>query len=176
MSDSKYYTAIKKELTLLSNDPRCIILGQQCYYENFYGLLNDIPLSKRHEMPVIEELQMGMSIGLSLEGYLPISIFQRMDFLPRACDQIVNHLDLIPELSRNKFIPKVIVFTTIGSTKPLDVGLQHNKDLISGFRALLRNTPIYDLKTVEDVQQSFKLAVISKNSSILVARQDLFDE
>ena len=38
---------------------------------------------------------MGMSIGLALNGYIPITCFPRFDFLILAFNQLVNHLDKI---------------------------------------------------------------------------------
>ena len=118
---SLYHKAIKEEMELFAKDERVLFIGQQILPpDDFYGTLKDISKEKRTEFPVAEELQMGASLGLSLEGYLPISIFQRMDFLPRACDALINHLNLLPELSRGLFIPKIIIRTTIGSKSPLD--------------------------------------------------------
>ena len=57
---------------VVAEDTKVLFLGQQVASENFYGTLEEIPLERRLEMPVAEELQMGMSIGMSLLGYLPI--------------------------------------------------------------------------------------------------------
>lgn len=173
---NKYKTALHKELTKLGKIKNTIFTGQQVFKGGgyFYQLLSNVPDSKIIEVGVAEELQLGMCLGMSLRGYLPISIYQRMDFLPRAMDQLVNHLDLAKEASRKIHTPKVIIFTSIGSTSPMDVGLQHQKDLIDGIRGLLRNIPVYDLKTPKEVSKSFKKATKSKESSILVCRQDLF--
>lgn len=176
MKSTQYHKALTEEMLKLSKNHKTIFLGQQVVSEDFYNTLTDVPMHCRRETPVVEEMQLGISIGLSLEGYLPISIFQRIDFLPRACDQLVNHLDLIPSLSRNMYIPKVIIRTTIGSTKPLDVGLQHNKNLILGFRRLLKTIPIFELLTPKDIHKYYKLAQERKESTILVEYQDLYYE
>jgi len=178
---SEYHKVIKEEMEKLATMKNTIFLGQQTLSEDFYGTLKDIPqvasnptMTKRVEMPVAEELQMGLSIGLAMEGFLPITIYQRMDFLPRACDQLVNHLDLINELSRGKFNPKIVVRTTVGTNEPFDVGLQHNKDLIVGFKALLKNIPIYPVKTPAEVTEAYKKAIEIEGSSIIVEYQELY--
>lgn len=173
---NKYKETIKQELEELAKDKQTVFLGQQTAAEDFYGLLKDISLDKRAEMPVVEELQLSMSLGLALEGFKPVSIFQRMDFLPRACDALVNHLDLIRELSRDLFNPKVLIITTVGSTSPLDVGMQHNKDLTRGFRELLPSILVQNPKTSADVKHAFKLANEYNGSSLLVFYQDLWNE
>ena len=173
---SNYHKAICNEMKILSDIPNTMFLGQQVASEDFYNTLKDIPMNKRTELPVMEEAQLGMCIGLALEGFLPISIYQRMDFLPRACDQLVNHLDLIPFLSRGKFHSKIIIRSTIGTNKPFDVGLQHNKDLIEGFKALLKTIPIYDVKTEEDVKIAYNIARTQDTSIIIIERQELYCE
>lgn len=173
---NKYKTALHKELTNLGKLKNTIFTGQQVFKGGgyFYQLLSNVSDSKIIELGVAEELQLGMSLGMSLQGYLPISIFQRMDFLPRAADQLINHLDLTKEHSRGMFTSKVIILSSVGTNTPFNVGLQHNKNLCKGFRHLLRNIPIYDLKTPKSIRNSFKKAIKSNESSILVARQDLF--
>jgi pyruvate/2-oxoglutarate/acetoin dehydrogenase E1 component len=158
----------------LAKLPNVIFLGQQVGAEDFYRTLTDISPDIRIEMPVAEELQMGISIGLALEGYLPISIYQRMDFLPRACDQIVNHLDLIEKASRGKFKPKVIIRTTVGATSPFDVGPQHNKNLMVGFANLVTNINVWSVTTPKEIVGAYNTALTSEKSSIIIEFQDLY--
>lgn len=168
-----YKECLTAEMSELAKNPKVIFLGQQVADQDFYGTLKDIPLDRRMEMPVAEEMQMGISIGMALEGLCPVSIYQRMDFLPRAMDQIVNHLNIIFKLSKGRFCPKVIIRTTIGSKTPLDTGLQHSKDLIKGFQAFV-DFPVLDLKTKEDIVKSYRLARECDHSIMLVERQDLY--
>jgi len=173
---SKYHQSLQKEFYKLSKVSNSIFLGQQVAKTSFYNLLTDISIKKRIEMPVCEELQMSVSIGLAMENYLPISIFQRMDFLPRAMDSLVNHLDIMKEMTRGQFNPKIIIISTVGSTFPLDSGLQHSKDLIDGFRALLKNIKVFNPKTVKEVNKSFEEANKYDGSSLLVFYQDLWSD
>jgi len=176
---SKYYYAICKEMEKLGKLKKTIFLGQQVKGDkgelDFYGTLKNVSLKKRIELPVCEELQMGMSIGLALEGYLPISIYQRMDFLPRCADQLINHLNLIEKLSFGLFKPKVIIRTTIGSTKPLNTGLQHSKDLTEGFSKLL-DFPVIKVTTVKEVKDAYKLARNIDKPIMIIEVQDLYNE
>ena len=173
---SEYHKAICIQMKKFAKNKKTMFLGQQTASEDFYNTLKDIPMSKRTELPVAEELQMGISIGLAMKGFLPVSLYQRIDFLPRACDQLVNHLDLINDLSRGMYNPKVIIRTTIGTNTPFDVGLQHNKDLVRGFNALLSNILVYQLKTVEDVNQIYDIARNGESSMIIVEEQELYYE
>jgi len=170
-----YREVLHDQMIKLSKIKNSVFLGQQVAAEDFYGTLQKIPLSKRIEMPVAEELQMSISIGLALEGFLPISIFQRMDFLLRAADSLVNHLDLIADISDYKFDPKVIIRTTVGSTKPLDVGLQHNKNLVKGFEKLLNYVEVIDVKTPEEIEYAYEKAIETGKPIMIVEYQDLYE-
>lgn len=173
MKDSLYHAALKEVMEELAKDDKVTFIGQQCVSETFYGTLKSIPLDRRMEFPIAEELQLGYCIGLALEGYLPICIYQRMDFLPRACDQLVNHLDIFNTLSKGIINPKIIIRTTIGIDK---AGLQHNKDLFEGFKKLLPNTDCYLVTTPEEVKEAYSNAYESERSSLIVERQDLYSE
>ncbi len=168
-----YHKAICQEMQRLAQDERVIFLGQQVASEDFYGTLKDIEPSKLIEMPVAEDMQLGLSIGFSFEGYLPVSIFQRMDFLPRACDQLVNHLNLISEMSRGIFKPKIIIRTTIGTKFPLDVGPQHSKDLTEMFKTVL-NFPVLKVTTPQQVHDGYNFAYTSDTSVMIIEVQDLY--
>lgn len=171
---NEYRKAIHKEMLKLAEIPNSLFLGQQVAAEDFYGTLKNISLAKRMEMPVAEEMQLGMSIGLAFEGFLPISVFQRIDFLPRACDQLVNHLDLMKDMTKGVFDPKVIIRTTVGSSGPLDIGLQHKKDLTEGFSKLLKNIQVYPVKTVQEVKEAYTIARERPESVLIVEYQDLY--
>lgn len=172
---NQYKKAITQEMTKLGKLKNSLFLGQQVGVTDFYGTLKNVPLSKRMEMPVAEEMQLGMSMGFALDGFLPISIYQRIDFLPRACDQLINHLDIIKELSKGRFNPKVIIRTTVGSKKPLDTGLQHSKDLVEGFIKILSNILVIGVKTPKEVSEAYTHAKYDKGSTMIVEYQDLYE-
>lgn len=175
MFKTKYYKQICKENERLGRMKNTIFLGQQVGMFDFYGTLKNVSPKKRIEMPVAEDMQTGMAIGLALEGYLPVSIYQRMDFLPRACDQLVNHLSIMKDLSEGKVNPKVILRTTVGSSKPLDTGLQHKKDLTKGFVELL-DFPVLNVTTVDEVKDAYKMARERNSPILIIEYQDLYKE
>ena len=82
-----------------------------------YNTLTEVPSKKKKkiELPVFEDTQMGMSIGLALNGFVPITCYPRFDFLVVAFNQLVNHLDKIKFMSEKQFNPKIIIRTSIGS-------------------------------------------------------------
>ena len=96
-----YFDEIKRSMEHLAQDKRTIFLGQcvGCPGNALYKTVCDIDSSQRIEVPVMEDCQMGMSIGLALKGFIPVSIYPRWDFLVLATNQIVNHLDKLPQMT-----------------------------------------------------------------------------
>ena len=62
---------------------------------------------------------MGMTNGFAINGFIPVSIFPRWNFLLLAMNQLINHLDKIKIMSRHEYKTKVIIRTGIGSERPL---------------------------------------------------------
>jgi pyruvate/2-oxoglutarate/acetoin dehydrogenase E1 component len=110
-----------------------------------FDSLEGVPFEQRIETPVVEELQVGMGIGLALCGFLPVLVYPRMDFLLRAADQLVNHLDKLEEMSRGQFAPRVIIRTRVGSATPLDPGPQHRQNHSAAFRLMLRTVRVIEV-------------------------------
>src|SRR3972149_5134639 len=129
-------------MDLLSEDERVIFIGQNVIYAGAVAInesLAHIDASRKIEVPVFEDTQLGLSIGLALEGYIPVSIYPRMDFLILALNQLVNHLDKIEEMSAGRFIPKVIIRTCVGATELLNPGPQHRQDHTAALYAMLNS-------------------------------------
>ena len=103
-----------------------------------------------------------MSIGLSLEGFIPITCFPRFDFLILAMNQLVNHLDKIRFMSRGEMRPKIIIRTSIGSKKPLDGGPQHTQDYTKMFKEILTEVKVIYLDNPKKIFSTFKNAYNDK--------------
>ena len=115
-----------------------------------------------------EELQLGASIGLSLAGFCPVSIFPRMDFLWRAADQLINHLDKMEDMSHGEFRPFVIIRTAKGSTDPLDPGPQHKGDYTDALRIATSRVMVFKLRQPEDIFKTYKWVYEYRKSAILI--------
>jgi pyruvate/2-oxoglutarate/acetoin dehydrogenase E1 component len=157
-------------MRLLSTDPRVIFIGQNvaCPGNVIFDSLDGVPMGKRLELPVVEELQMGMSIGLSLMGYVPVSIYPRMDFLLLAMNQLVNHLDKIALMSKGGYKPKVIIRTKVGSKIPLDAGLQHTQDYTEAMRSMLTTVNVVKLTDMSQAVKVYCEALKSDTSTLVV--------
>jgi pyruvate/2-oxoglutarate/acetoin dehydrogenase E1 component len=152
----------------LALDERVVFLGQGCRDAGTFmsTTLTGVPIEKRIELPVAEEMQMGMCIGMALAGLVPVSIYPRWQFLLLAANQAVNHLD--------KMRPHVIVRVGVGSTIPLDPGPQHKGDLTEAFRLLMPNTTIVRLESAEQIIHEYRNALERNGPTILVEIADLY--
>ncbi len=152
-----YIEETKKAMTWLGKQKDTIFLGQTVEYPGsaMFASLADVPKRKRTELPVMEDCQMGMSIGLALEGYVPISVFPRMDFLICAINQLVNHLDKVKQMTTGEFQAGVIIRTQIGNTVPLNPGIQHRGNYYAMLKKGLKNVRIIKLDTSKSVKWNY---------------------
>ena len=163
-----YQKQLCEAMQELARDERVVFLGQGGRDAGTFmsTTLTDVPLEKRIELPVAEELQMGTSIGMALAGMVPVSIYPRWNFLLLATNQLVNHLNVMR--------PHVIVRVGVGSTTPLDPGPQHKGDLTEAFRLLMPNTPIVRLDSAEQIVPEYRNAIERNGPTILVEIADLY--
>jgi len=176
----KYFDELKKSMDYLASNEDTIFLGQAVEYPGtaMTNTLTDVEESKLYEFPVTEEFQMGTSIGLAMNGFVPVSIFPRWNFLILAVNQIVGHLDKMSAISQGGFNPKVIIRTGIGSQRPLHPHLQHVGDFTEAFKLMTTNINIVRLDEPEDIYKSYKHAYERKDgvSTILVEHGDYYSE
>lgn len=172
----KYFDELKRSMEWLATKETTYFLGQAvgCAGTGIYGTLKDIDPSKRCELPVFEETQFGMSIGLSLSGFCPISIYPRLNFLLCAIDQLVNHLDKYSILS--DFKPKVIIRSSIGSIRPLDPQAQHRGDFTSAIKDMCETIKVVRLDEPKDIFPAYVDAYNSTGSTLLVEWADYLNE
>lgn len=161
---------LRKAMLDLAAQPNAIFLGQNVVYDGtaMFRHLEGIPPEQRLELPVVEELQMGISIGLAMQGFLPISIYPRLDFLMRAMDQLVNHLDKISLMSAGQWKPKVIVRTMVGNKFPMNAGPQHTQDHVAALRLMLTTVTVYKITRPEEIIPTYQLALAIPESAIVV--------
>ncbi len=172
-----YKEEVIKSMEMLGKDERVLFIGQTVEYKGsaIFGSMGDVDFKKRIEVPIIEDCQMGMSIGLSLQGFIPVSVYPRFDFLICAMNQLVNHLDKIEEMSHGEFKPKVIIRTQVGGTTPLYPGVQHCSDYTEGFKKILKNVDVIRLENIEDIYPAYQRALESDKSTLLIEVGDLYN-
>mgnify|MGYP001353819141 FL=1 len=174
----KYKDELIRSMKWLGEKDNTLFLGQATAFSGhaISGTLTEVPKDKLIELPVIEEVQMGMCAGLSLEGYVPISIYPRFNFMMLAINQLVNHIDKMKEMSRGMLVPKVIVRVAVGASKPIDGGAQHTQDFTESIKSMLTDTELIELKEPEDVFDSFVYAYNRNGSTVIVEWGDYYGE
>ena len=158
-----YFEELTQAMTMLGQHEKVLFVGQGVKYDGqrMHASFKGVPEEKRIEFPVAEEFQMGFCTGLALEGFIPVSVYPRMDFLLLAANQLINHLD--------KMQAHVIVRVGVGSNKPLDPGPQHTQDHTEAFQLMLKNTPV-----VEFESGVYEVALEASGPVVIVERMEKY--
>ena len=176
----KYFDELQKSMEFLGKDSKSIFIGQAVEVPGtaMSNTLKNIDKSKLIELPVAEEMQMGITVGLALNGNIPISIFPRWNFLLYAINQLINHLDKVNVMSNNGFKAKAIIRTGIGSQRPLHPQHQHIGDFTESIRKMCTTIDVIKLNEPEDIFPSYKKALIREDgkSTLLVEYGDYYNE
>ena len=177
MSTTKEYNnALRAAMNWLGEQDRVLFLGQAVCYAGTgcYDSLTEVPESKKMEFPVAENFQIGVSTGLAMNGFIPVSVVPRWNFLLCAADQIINHLDKMSLMSDGKNTPKVIIRVAVGSEIPVDPQDQHKGNFSEAFRSMCKTIDIIELKDIEHILPSYQYAYnrTDGRSTILVEFSD----
>ena len=150
-----YLDALTNAMKTIMDDESTIFIGQQIvYYGNpMSKTIEGLPKEKMIETPVMEETQMGMSLGLAITGKTVISFYPRWDFLISAANQLINHVDKY-ELMTGKKV-NILIRVGKGADVPLDPGHQHKANYIEQFKVMCPNIEVHYLKTWQDVDLSY---------------------
>ncbi len=167
---SRYSKEIIKSMNFLSSKKQTIFLGQSVIYPGnlLFKTLNQIEKKKKIELPVFEEVQMGMSLGMSLNGMIPVTCFPRFDFLLCGMNQLVNHTDKIEIITKRQYLPRMIIRVLVGARKPLDGGEQHTQNYVKMFKKIFKTIKVYDLKDQKYIFRSYKEAYKNKKINLMV--------
>jgi len=172
----KYKQELIKSMKWLGEKENTLFLGQATLFSGhaISGTLGEVPKEKLIELPVAEEVQMGMCAGLSLEGFVPISIYPRFNFMMLAINQLVNHIDKMKSMSKGMLIPKVIVRVAVGASKPIDGGSQHTQNFTESIKHMLTDTKLVELTEADQVLTTFKDAYNRDGSTVVVEWGDFY--
>ena len=177
----RYYAELKRSMNYLADHSATYFMGQSITTRQGNAMrstLVDIPKDKILEMPVMEDVQLGMSTGMALSGFIPVSIYRCWNFFLLATNQLVNHLDKLKEMSRGQYQPKVIMRVGVGSERPLYQGAQHSGDLTDGYRLLLTNTEVIRLDEPDQIFPAYEKALnrTDGKSTLLIEWLDFYAE
>jgi pyruvate/2-oxoglutarate/acetoin dehydrogenase E1 component len=173
-----YFLNLKKSMTLLSKNNKTIFLGQSVSVPGtaMFNTLTNVNSKKKLELPVAEEMQLGITLGMALNGFIPVSIYPRWNFLLLATNQLVNHMDKISEISEKKIFPTIIIRTSVGSCRPLDPQSQHKGDFTKAFSKICKNIKFVTLKKSQKIIPEYNKAIKRKGITVLVEIADFYNE
>jgi len=168
MENTIYKDELTKSMNYLASKDNIIFVGQQIVYKGnpMSTTIEEVPKEKMIETPVFEEVQLGMSTGLSMTGMCVVSFYPRWDFLLCASNQLVTHLDNFRYMTGQD--AHVIIRVGKGSDVPLDPGHQHKADYSEAFRKILKNIEIINFDSYENIYETYVKAYENKKPIILV--------
>jgi pyruvate/2-oxoglutarate/acetoin dehydrogenase E1 component len=175
-NEISYKDTLINVMTELAKLEDTIFIGQQIVYAGnpMSTTLTHVPKEKMIEVPVMEETQMGMSLGLAMTGKRVITFYPRWDFIISATNQLVNHIDKYELMTENKV--NILIRVGKGADTPLDPGHQHKANYIEQFKTMCPNIEIHDLKTWQDVELSYKYAIENGGIHILTEYPELYNK
>jgi pyruvate/2-oxoglutarate/acetoin dehydrogenase E1 component len=171
-----YKDALTRSMDFLGEQDDTVFIGQQVLWHGnpMSTTIGNVPKSKIIEVPVMEESQMGMSLGMAMSGDFVITFYPRWDFLICATNQLVNHVDKIGLMSGGKWNPNMIIRLGKGSDKPLDPGHQHRGNYINEFKSLCPNIKFHDLLEHDNIESIYKDAYTNGGIHVIVEYPELY--
>jgi len=171
---SPYKDALTDAMTFLGEQEDVMFIGQQIVYAGnpMSTTLGNVSKNKMVELPVMEETQMGMTLGIAMTGKTVVTFYPRWDFIVLAVNQLVNHIDKYELMTGKK--ANILIRLGKGSDKPLDPGHQHKGNYLEEFKSMCRNVTFHDLKDKESLTDAYKLAYESGGVHVLVEYPELY--
>ena len=173
-----YKDALTNSMTFLGEKDDTVFIGQQLLWHGnpMSTTIGNVPKDKCVELPVMEESQMGMSLGMAMQGKFVITFYPRWDFLICATNQLVNHVDKIKLMSNGKWNPNMIIRLGKGSDKPLDPGHQHRGNYYNEFKSMCPNTLFWDLRDYNTIEEIYKSCYEHGGIHVIVEYPELYYE
>jgi pyruvate/2-oxoglutarate/acetoin dehydrogenase E1 component len=157
----KYKEELDRSMEWLDVQPNTVFMGQAIGFSGhaISNTMQKVNKEKRIELPVFEELQMGIATGMALEGFVPITCYPRFDFFILGLNQLVNHLDKMQDMSKGEMKPKVIIRVAVGSKIPFSAGPQHTQNHTESIRKMLTEVEVVELIEPEQIFEEFKIMI-----------------
>jgi len=135
-----YFSELERTMEFLGTQEKVRFIGQSVVWDGhaLFKSMTTVPVEKRLELPVFEDFQFGMSIGLALAGWIPVNIYPRFDFLIIAANQITNHLANLRLVSDGGYKARILTRVSVGAIDPLHPGPQHCQNHTEAMKLLCR--------------------------------------
>ena len=173
-----YKQALTSSTTMLVEDFGYKIIGQGAI-SGGHGMCSTIAegLSQNCiELPVFEETQTGIALGMGLVGVNVMSIYPRFDFFISGLSQFINHSDKLNQMSDSKFRPNIIFRVGVGAKVPLDAGPQHTNNYTEQMRQMLSYIKVSELKRDVDPKRVFQKIADEGGIHLVVEHYEYYGE
>lgn len=174
-----YRDAIREALAqALERDPRVFLIGEGIddpggVFGTTAGLAQRFGRERVMDMPIAENAMTGVCLGAAMTGMRPVLIHMRVDFLPMAMDQMVNHAAKWSYMTAGRVKTPLTIRAVIG--RGWGSAAQHSQSLqavfahIPGLQVLMPASP-YDAK-------GMTLAAIAGNTpTLIIEHRWLYDQ
>ncbi len=170
----KYFDELKRTMEWLAQRPDTLFVGQTAGVPGtfMYQTLRDVPLDRTLEFPVNESFQMQFCLGLALEGYVPVAVYPRQNFLLLAMGDMSNMIDKLSAMSDGAVNPRVIIRVATGPFKPVHPGHQHIGNFAKGFREILEWIDVVEVNEPADIFPAYQKAYERKDSRSTLIIED----
>jgi len=174
MNTSPYKDALVDAMTFLGEQDDTIFIGQQIVYAGnpMSTTLTNVSKDKMIELPVMEETQMGMSLGISMTGKTVITFYPRWDFIILAANQLINHIDKFELMTGKK--ANILIRVGKGSDKPLDPGHQHKGNYLEEFKSMCPNITFHNLTDSKSILETYVNAYQQGGVHVLVEYPEMY--
>jgi pyruvate/2-oxoglutarate/acetoin dehydrogenase E1 component len=172
----KYKEELDRAMEWLATKSNTVFMGQAIGFSGhaISNTMAQVPQDKRIELPVFEELQMGIATGMALEGWVPVTCYPRFDFFILGLNQLVNHLDKIQDMSQGDMKPKVIIRVAVGSKLPFSAGPQHTQNHTEAMKKMLTEVNVVELIEPEQIFDVFVDAYNSDKSTLIIEHSEYY--
>ena len=172
----RYKEELDRAMEWLSTKPDTVFMGQAIGFSGhaISNTMAKVPQDKRVELPVFEELQLGIATGMALEGWVPVTCYPRFDFFILGLNQLVNHLDKMKDMSKDDMNPKVIIRVAVGSKVPFSAGPQHTQNHTEAMKKMLTEVEVIELIEPEEIFPAFEQAYNSNKSFLIIEHSEYY--
>ena len=169
-----YKDALTDAMTFLGEKDNTVFIGQQIIYAGnpMSTTLGNVSKDKMIELPVMEETQMGMSMGIAMTGKTVITFYPRWDFIILAANQLINHVDKFELMTGSKL--NLIIRLGKGSDKPLDPGHHYKCNYFEEFKSMCPHIKFHNLLKKDDILRTYKKAYEQGGVHVIVEYPELY--
>jgi pyruvate/2-oxoglutarate/acetoin dehydrogenase E1 component len=169
-----YKDALTDAMTFLGEKDNTVFIGHQIVYAGnpMSTTLGNVSKDKMIELPVMEETQMGMSMGIAMTGKTVITFYPRWDFIILAANQLINHVDKFELMTGSRL--NLIIRLGKGSDKPLDPGHQHKGNYFEEFKSMCPHITFHNLLNKDDILSTYTSAYEQGGVHVIVEYPELY--